>query len=400
VVQAREEETVPHTSVDRWTAGPWSMKSLYFCFYLAFAVYVSYVGLFLHSVHLTGTEIGFITSLVPLLGVLLQPLWGILSDRFGLRKPLLSVALLASALIAPTVALAHTFLTLLIPVVALAIVISPAIPLSDATTLEWVSRNGGSFGAVRLFGSIGFFVGSLLIGPLLGGSHIRLVFPLYGLFLGVTFLVSLRAPRQHAQTVTHRTGGIGALLRNRGIMVFLTFCALGFGSSAAYNTFFPLYLHGLGAGTAVIGLAAALASLSEFPMMVLSGRIMAWVGVKPLLLLGLGASALRWTAYGLLHDFRLALIFQVLHGLTFAASYVAGVTFMDSHVPAHLRSVGQTLFYGASFGLGAVAGTNVFGILYDHIHAHGIFLVAAATCAVAVAGIMIFVPNRTLPAPA
>jgi MFS family permease len=123
--------------------------------------------------------------------------------------------------------------------------------------------------------------------------------------------------------------------------------------------------------------------------------------VKPFLLAGLGAATIRWFSYGMLHDYRLALAFQLLHGLSFAGFYVAGVTYIDQQVPDHLRSTGQTLFYGATFGLGTVAGANVFGALFDRVHAQGIFLVASGVCAITVACIALYLPNtRVVPASA
>jgi PPP family 3-phenylpropionic acid transporter len=376
-----------------WLAGPWSLKFLYLWYFIATGIYSPYLGLYLRAIRLDGAQIGLVASMAPLAGVLLQPLWGTLSDRLGWRRPLLSLALLAAALIAPAVALAHTFAALLLLVIALAVAISPAVPLADATTLEWIGRHGGSYGAVRIYGSLGYLLASLGVGLFYRGRHILLLFPLYGFLLFGTCLVSLAAPRQGEAVHLAHGEGLGTVLQDRVVVLFLALAVVGYGTYAAYNTFFALYLKGLGAGTDVVGLAAGLASLSELPVMALAGRIMARVGIKPLLLAGLGAAALRWLAYGLLHDYRVALAFGLLHGLSFAGFYVAGVTFIDRRVPEHLRSTGQTLFFGATFGLGSVAGSNLFGVLFDHLHAGGMYLVAAALCALSVGGLALFLPN-------
>ena len=373
------------------------MKLVYLWYYLGAGVYLTYVALYLRSIHLSGVEIGLLTSMVPLAGVVFQPVWGLLSDRYRWRKQLLALSLLSSALIAPGIALAHSFASLFVLVVALAVALSPTIPLSDATTLEWLAEHGGSYGAVRIYGSIGFLVGSISAGRLLAVEGIHVLFPLYAFFLAGTFLVSLTAPvqsRQYACSPGGHHGSFRAVLSDRIVVGFLALAGLGYATFAAYNTFFALYLHGIGASTTMIGLAVGAASVSELPVMALSGRVIARFGVKPLLLAGLGAAATRWLFYGLLHDYRLVLVFQLLHGLSFAGFYVAGVTYIDREVPAHLRSTGQTLFYGATFGVGTVAGANVFGALFDHVHAQGIFLIAAGICAVTLAGMVVYLPSR------
>src|SRR4051794_7069609 len=92
------------TRTTAWLAGPWSMKFFYLWYFMATGIYSPYLGLYLRAIRLDGAQIGLVAAITPLAGVLLQPLWGILSDRYGWRQPVLSLALLAAALIAPTVA--------------------------------------------------------------------------------------------------------------------------------------------------------------------------------------------------------------------------------------------------------------------------------------------------------
>ncbi len=370
------------------------MKAFYLWYYAAVATYSPYLGLYLRAIHLDGAQIGLIASLAPFIAVVSPPLWGTVSDRYGWRKRLLTLSVLTAALIAPTVTFAHSFGALLALIGVLAVALSATAPLADATTLDWLRRHGGTYGAVRVYGSCGYMVVSLVVGALYAGRGLLRLFPLYGGLLFVTFLVSLTAPRQRAAVGLVRGEGIGVLLRDRVLLVFLLLCALGYGTYATYNTFFALYLKGLGADTHVVGTAVALASASELPVMALAGPIIARIGVKPLLLLGLGAACARWITYGLLHDYRIAVAVGLLHGVSFAGFYVAGVTFIDRRVPSRLRATGQTLFNGATFGLGSVIGANLFGALYDHLHANGMFLVAAGVCAIAIVGLALLVPGE------
>lgn len=369
------------------------MRFVYLLYFFGTALYVTFVGLYLRSIHLSGAKIGLLVSIVPLVGVIIQPMWGMISDRYRRRKLILILSFLSAAAIAPLVSSTHSFPLLLLIVGLLAVALSPAVPLSDATTLEWLRTRGGSFGSIRIFGSLGFLLGSLFAGWALSGSRISLLFPIYGLCLGATFLAALRAPPQRERTreAVHQHGW--AALRRPVVGLFLILVAIGFATSAAYNTFFALYLHGLGAGTPVIGVAAALASLSELPVMALSGRVIARFGVKTLLVAGFLGASVRWLAYGLIGDYRLALLFQALHGLSFAASYVAGVTYMDRLIPEQLRATGQTVFSGTVFGLATVVGSNLFGALFDHLHAHGMFLAAAGMALAATVGVVVLLPS-------
>jgi PPP family 3-phenylpropionic acid transporter len=64
---------------------------------------------------------------------------------------------------------------------------------------------------------------------------------------------------------------------------------------------------------------------------------------------------------------------------------VAGITFVDRHVPIDLRATGQTLYNSSTFGLGVIAGSLVFGYLFDHVGASHMYAIAGGICAVATA---------------
>ena len=69
------------TRTTAWLAGPWNLKFLYLWYFIATGIYAPYLGLYLRAIRLDGAQIGLVASMAPLVGVLLQPLWGLLSDR-------------------------------------------------------------------------------------------------------------------------------------------------------------------------------------------------------------------------------------------------------------------------------------------------------------------------------
>jgi PPP family 3-phenylpropionic acid transporter len=371
------------------------MKLFYLCFIGHIGIYVAYLGLYLGAIGLSGTQIGVIASILPLAGAVMQPVWGTISDRYGWRKHLLACTLLIATLTALTIPLAHSFPVLLLIIIVFAVALSPASPLADAITLQWINEHGGSYGAVRVYGTLGFLLAALAGSVILTSWGILNMFFLLSLVLGCTFVVSFTVPTQvKTNTLPAKHGGVRIILHDRVLILFLFFCALGYSTFQAYDTFFGLYLHNLGAGTATVGIAIGLSVLSELPAMALAGRMIKWLGVKRLLLLGWGLALVRWLAYAAFPNPNLALIFQTLHGISFTAYYVAALTFIDRRVPPHLRTTGQTLFYGATFGLGSWAGATFFGILYDYLNVRGMFLAAGFTCAIALGGLLLVTPSE------
>jgi oligosaccharide:H+ symporter len=391
--------TLSGNLLSRALAGPWSMKLFYLGYFSAMGVYLPYLGLYLGSVGFSGTQIGLAASFFPLAGVVMPPLWGLLSDRFGWRKYLLMAALLAAILTSLLLWLiAHSFAMLLIFLILLAIAISPAIPLADAMTLQWIDERGGSYGAIRVYGSAGFLIAAIVAGTILNAVGIASLFLLLAAVFCAPFLASFFMPGQSKASMARANSReLLFLLRDRVLLLFLLFCMIGYGTFAAYNTFFGLYLRSLGIDTAAIGLASGMASLSELPIMMLSPLLLKRLGVKWLLIIGLSVAVVRWLGYTIFTDYPMLFFFTLLHGVAFASFYVASVTFLDQRVPLPLRTTGQTLFYGTSFGLGTWASTNLFGALYERLHGSTTYLVAAAICAASILGLILLIPRNPSP---
>jgi PPP family 3-phenylpropionic acid transporter len=385
--------------LSRAMAGPWSMKLFYFSYFSGMGVYLPYLGLYLGSEGFSGTQIGLAASFFPLAGAVTPPLWGLLSDRFGWRKYLLLAALLAAVITSLLLwTIAHSFAMLLILLILLAIAISPAIPLADAMTLQWIDERGGSYGAIRVYGSLGFLITAIVAGTILNAVGIASLFLLLAIAFCGPFLASFFMPGQSKASMARANSQeLLILFQDRVLLLFLLLCAIGYGTFSSYSTFFGLYLRSLGISTAQIGLASGMASLFELPVMMLSPLLLKRPGVKWLLIIGLCAAVVRWLGYATFTDYPALFLFTLLHGLSFASFYVAAVTFLDRRVPPLLRTTGQTLFYGTCFGLGSWISTNFYGTLYERLHGSTMYFIAAAICAASILGLILLLPRDPMP---
>jgi len=70
------------------------LKAFYFIQFLSFGILGPYLALYLTQKGFTGTQVGLLLGMVPLLTVLIQPVWSALSDILHKRRPLLIIACL------------------------------------------------------------------------------------------------------------------------------------------------------------------------------------------------------------------------------------------------------------------------------------------------------------------
>ena len=69
----------------------------YLGFYSAQAIFGTYLNLYLNDVGFSKTQMGMFTSLSTLLVLIVQPLWGYVSDRSKTKNRILNLLLIAGA---------------------------------------------------------------------------------------------------------------------------------------------------------------------------------------------------------------------------------------------------------------------------------------------------------------
>src|SRR5690606_6939379 len=141
------------------------------------------------------------------------------------------------------------------------------------------------------------------------------------------------------------------------------------------------------------GLSLVAATVSEIPVFFFSAPLLRKVGARGLLLMALAACVVRLLAYTLLPPVWLVLPINLLHGLTFAALWVAGVSYANEVAPKGLGATAQGLFTGMTMGLGSAGGALLGGTLYDSLGPAAMY--RAAACCVLVGLIFFVLAGRT-----
>ena len=105
----------------------------------------------------------------------------------------------------------------------------------------------------------------------------------------------------------------------------------------------------------------------------------------------------RWTLYATTADLGVLVAGQVLHALTFGATHLATMNFINRHAPEGLHASTQSLFAALSWGLAMGLGLMAAGPLYAAFEG-GAFL-AMSLCSLTALFLLFFVrpeaPKRT-----
>jgi MFS transporter, PPP family, 3-phenylpropionic acid transporter len=339
-------------------------------------------------------EIGAISALYPLGTLVAPPLAGLFADLLRARVWLLRSLSAATVLsFAAFVQFGQTRPALIVAVALFSFFRAPLAPMADAAAVEHARRHGGSYGAVRLWGSVGFLVAALAGGQLLDrrGSHSVMLAALAALAAAAVAVWALPAtpPRRERGALP----AAGRLLAHGDFWLFLATVALGQLAHSAYDSFFSLHLARLGWGGGSIGLAWAVGVVAEIGLLAGSGRLIARFGAARLLAVAFGVGCLRWLLLAQVRDPGLILALQPLHAVTFAVYYVAGVTLAREQASAETQTAAQGLF-AAAVALGGVLGMPLAGRLFERLGARAMFATAAVAAGMACACAVVWARRR------
>ena len=312
---------------------------------------------------------------------------GLIADRyFATQKVLGALHLLGGLvlLVAPqTTGNPTTFILLLL---LYNLCYMPTLGLSSSLAFHHIAEQEKQFPKIRVWGTIGWIVAGLFISFVLSGFvgqgadgaavlPEQTALPLYSaavasLVLGVyAMTLPHTPPPAGGQPVSARSVmGLDALqqLGSRPFYVFIVSALLICIPLAAYYNFTQLFLGA--AGVENIAATQTLGQVSETLFMVLIPFFFARLGVKWMLLAGMGAWVLRYALFAVAAPdavFWMIALGILLHGICYDFFFVTGQIYVDKKSTAGIRGQAQGFFVLVTYGVGMLIGAQVAGNVYN-----------------------------------
>lgn len=346
--------------------------------FLANGVSLPFIALWFRQNGLSGAEISVVLSAPMLARLVTGPLMAVWGDSFRLRRTPIAI-LCAVAAVAFGLMGVVDGLALWLPLWFLgATAFSSVVPLADVLTLKRSRREGFVFAVARSAGSLAFIAASVAMGGLLTfapGDIVIVWISLACLFAAAAARYILPDEFVHeggeATRAAERFRGLGQLIGDRWFMTAIV--AVGLIQSAhAFNYgFSTLVWRNQGISEGMIGLLWAGGVAAEVAFMWLMEPWRNKWGPWAMLLLAGAAAIVRWGAMAFAPPLWLLWPLQLLHALTFAASFLAGLQIVDRLSPPQNVSAAQTLSSALSSGVLLGLAMALSGPLYDEYGAGG-----------------------------
>ncbi len=343
-----------------------SASAFYFLFYAAAASLVPFLVIFYHEKAVRADAIGVLGAIPPLMMLFGAPLWSGLADALRRHRQVLVIAIVGSILFVGFLYRASTLLWIAVAVAGYSFFSSPIMPLVDSSTLASLGSEKARYGQIRIWGAAGWGIAAPIVGDLYEHSGLHWPFLMYAGLLIAALIVAARIPLGYAQppiSFGHETRSIRSSKPWALFLFIVLVCGTGL---SGQSVFLFLYMDHLGASRTLMGLALTAATLSELPFLFYSNRLIRRWGPKRLLLFGVVMIVIRALLYSVVRQPWMVLLVQLLHGPTFSAIWVAGVSYADELAPTGLATTAQGLFNATFMGLGAAFGALLAGILYQN----------------------------------
>jgi MFS transporter, PPP family, 3-phenylpropionic acid transporter len=357
----------------------------YFFFFAAASGLFPFTALYYHSIGLSGAQIGLLVGSAPLITLIGAPLWTGIADASHHYKLVMSFTIIVAIVCALIIPALRNFV-LLFPLVLIYAFSSAAIPsLGDSATMSMLGDRREMYGRVRLGGTIGWGAMAYISGLLIDRNGIVWAYWIYAVGMTLTLIVSQGLVFNKVEKRDSFWSGIGALLANQRWVLFLGMafiCGLGM---ASINSYQFVYLAEIGASKSLMGLSLTISTLSELPVMFFGDRLLRHFQARGLLVLGMVIIGVRVLLYAAFNSPIAILFLQLMHGCTFPAIWIAGVSYAHEIAPSGLKATAQGLFSAMMMGIGAGLGGLLGGLLIGSIGGRGMYLVFGALVLVSVA---------------
>ncbi|MCF8475193.1 MAG: MFS transporter [Emcibacter sp.] len=339
-------------------------------------------ALWLATVGITPSEIGFLLGFPAFLKLLTSPFIAQLCDKLGMkRKPMLVLIALAIFFFCGYLVFS-TFYMFAAVAILFSIAYTGFAPLMETYTVRACEKYNLQYGRMRSIGSAVFILGSVFMGKYLDyyGYDYFLYFCLgsFALIFISVFFLPKEENKKKDKVITQNDGisPLKFLLTNKQFVMFLVVLSLIFMSHGFLQAMGSYYWASNGIDNATVGALWSTGVIAEILVFLFAGKFIALF--RPMHVLAFIAvfGAIRWSVLAISLSLPLLFMVQTIHGLTFGAAHLVSMYFLSTRVPDKYFTTAQSLYSSVPMGFSIGMVMLLAGPLYNRFGGHAYFFMA------------------------
>ncbi|MBM7642951.1 MFS transporter [Streptococcus loxodontisalivarius] len=330
---------------------------MYLFYYLSWSLFSTLISVYLMDKGYRPSQVSLVVSLSFFLSMLAQPFIGYLNDRFE-QKKVIAVSLFLCIIGALCFLASGSILFYALSYSIVLLLINGTNPVLESIA----TRSPFSYGKIRIWGTIGYAMGSQLAGFIYDQVSPQAI---YCLFIVTILLAVLGILGTDPKTELHESQreksetSFWQLFKNPIFLIYILIATLFSGVMNTNHTYVPSLLEDSGLSVGLATSVVSIAVLCEAPLTLLSFLFMDRFKSKPLILVSMSMVALQCLIYALDIDLSSKILATLL------AKHLAGMLF----IMVNLKIV--TSLVDGAYLITALAlvqtGRNLGSILMQHI---------------------------------
>jgi PPP family 3-phenylpropionic acid transporter len=367
---------------------------VYVALFFVIGIHLPFFPVWLKSKGFDEDQIAIVLSVMIGARIFSGPIFTFFADKSGRSRHVLQGLCLLVSILVCAMVFAQGFVTIFALCVIDTLLWAPVISMIEAYGVRESEFYGVNYGRLRLWGSLSFIAASLGGGIALDAMNAQAIIVALAaghivLFGACVVLVPARNEMANDGSRTRpsvvRLKDAMGLFTQRLFLLFLLAAGLAQASHALVYGFGTLHWNATGVPGGAIGLLWGVGVCAEVALFAFSGSALKWLGPAGLILLGAMAGVIRWT--GTAFDPSLPVLFalQLLHGLTFGATHLGAIHFINKAVPRDLHNTAQGIYAALGVSLLMSIATAIAGGFYSAYGAFAFFAAAAMSLGAALA---------------
>lgn len=355
------------------------LNSIYFVIYGFMACYYPFITLYFTIKGLSYWQIGIALAVNSLVGVIVQPIWGYITDKYLNKRSALLISIIISCITILLFSIVQSWIMILVALTIFMTFLSPISSLADSYCYDLMSKDKSiQYGKVRLMGSAGYAFAAFIIGIIVKITSINSTFYAYFILALISFFILMTIQFKGNSTVYKIVpNDLLVLIKNKNFFIFLLsvfFINISMGANSNYIT---MLIQNTGGDVSNLGLLWFVVAISELPAFFFGNKLLKKVGDINLYIICFALYMIRYYLDSICHTYTLVILVQMMQGVTFPLYLIAALNFINRVVPEKMRTSGITLYSALGCGLGNFVGNIGGGFFLQVFDIFSLFKVLA-----------------------
>ncbi|WP_294578469.1 MFS transporter [uncultured Thomasclavelia sp.] len=360
---------------------------MYNFYYLSWALFSALISVYLMDKGFKASEVSLVVSMSFLTSLISQPIIGQWNDKYDLKK-VNTVLFFIAAIGGLIFMVSNSLLMIAASYSVVLMMINGVNPIMEKVA----TASPYQYGKIRIWGTIGYALGSQLAGILyavISPQSLFIVF-VFTMFLCIIGLLGTSPNMETNKVVASEKVSTWNLVKNKKYLYYLGICAIFYGVTNMSNTFIPSMLTDKGLDVDIASTILSIAVFCEAPLVLLSSKFMDKISNKMLLLIAISMVLVQCAVYG----FDLPMIFIIL--VTLMAKHPAGMLYIMINLKVvntlidERQQITALAFVATLKNLVAIIFQNIAGQILDVTTYSNLYLICTGCMIVALILVIFF----------